>query len=129
MSHEEIERYRQCLLRQEQTGGSWENGGLVFRGRKGQRGFGFGSFLSSVGRFALPLVKSIGKKVFKHAVDVGKDVILHGKQPKEALKTRGRELVSDILTPNQTGSGLRERRKRQKKTTTKWISNKYPRRA
>lgn len=129
MSHEEVERYRQCLLRQEQVGGSWENGGLVFRGRKGQRGFGFGSFLSSVGRFALPFIKNIGKKVFKHAVDVGKDVILHGKKPKESLQTRGKELVSDILTPSQSGSGLRANKKRKKKTTTQWISNKYPKRA
>ena len=129
MNSEEVERYRRCLLRQEQSGGSWENGPIVFRGRKGQRGFGFGSFLSSVGRFALPFVKNIGKKVFKHAVEVGKDVIIHGKKPKEALKTRGKALVSDILTQGQSGSGLRSSRKRCKRTSTKWISNKYPKRA
>lgn len=125
----EVDHYLKCLLRQEQSGRGdpWENGNIIFQGRRGQRGFGFGSFLSSIGRFALPFVKSIGKKAFKQVVEVGKDVIVHGKKPKEALKERGKALVKDILTTGQTGSGLRSSRKR--KRSSQWISSKVRRKA
>lgn len=117
------------MLRNEQIGmgDPWGNA-LVFQGRRAQRGFGFGSFLSSIGRFALPIVKNIGKKVFKQAVEIGKDVIVHGKSPKESLKSRGKDLVKDILTTDQQkGSGLQHRRKR-KRLNAKWISTKRTRR-
>lgn len=127
MNMGEVERYRRCLLRQEQVGGSWENAPIVFSGRKGQRGFGFGSILKSIGRLVLPFAKNIGRKVASQALEVGKDVLLHGKAPKEALKTRGKALITDVL--GQSGSGLHTSRKRNKKTSTKWISNKRVKKA
>lgn len=93
----------------------WENGEIIFQGRRAQRGFGFfGSFLGNIGRVALPLVKKIGKqvgsKILKQAVEVGKDVIFEGKRPKDALKQRGKELVKQVLT--QKGSGRRALKRR-----------------
>ena len=90
----------------------WENGEVIFQGRRAQRGFGFfGSFLGNIGRVALPLVKRIGKqvgsKLLKQAVAVGKDVIFEGKRPREALKQRGKELIRDVLSGSQTGTGRR----------------------
>ena len=122
MSEASVERYRRCLLRQEQAGGSWENVPIVFSGRRGQRGFGFGSFIKSIGKFILPVAKTIGRKVATQALEVGKDIILKGHDPKEALKTRGKALIKNVLS--QQGLGLR---KRKLKTTSEWISNKRQR--
>lgn len=115
---DEVTRYKSCLLRQQiGRGNPWENAGGLFQGRKAQRGFGFGSLLSSVGKLVLPLVKNFGKKALKQglkqAIAVGKDIVLEGKKPKEALKTRGKALVTNLL--QQTGSG----RKRKAKWTSK----------
>ena len=124
----DVERYCRCLLRQEQVGGSWENVPVVFSGRKVQCGFGFGSLLKSLGHLVLPFAKTVGRKIDTQALEVGKDVLVHERAPKEALKKRRRALISDVF--NQTGSGLHTSRKRNKKTPlTKWISNKRMKRA
>jgi len=109
----EVEHYRQFLLRQQEGRGMpWENGEMIFQGRRAQRGFGFfGSFLGNIGKIALPIVKRVGKQVLKQAVEIGKDVILEGKKPKEALKQRGKELIRDVISGVQTGSGRRRKRK------------------
>lgn len=110
---DEVSRYKACLLRTQNGWGNspWENG-FIFSGRKAQRGFGFGSFLKSVGKIALPLVKTLGKSVLKTALGVGQD-ILEGKKVKESLKTRGKGLVKDTLKRaggnlQQSGSGKRK---------------------
>jgi hypothetical protein len=116
-SHEEIEHYAQCLLRQNQRGGGrpWESG-VVFRGRRGQRGFGFGSLFSSIGRAALPVLKSLGKHALKGALDVGKSIFIDKKKPSEVLKSKGKEILSNVFA-EQTGQG-RIRRKRPKRQSS-----------
>lgn len=112
------------------AGGPWENTPIIFHGKRGQRGFGFfGSFLSGLGKIALPIAKKFGKKVLKQAVAVGKDVLIEGKRPREALKQRGKELITSALT-GQLGSGLKKRRKRKPQTSLgeTWILPKRARR-
>jgi len=108
MDIDEVTRYKTLLLRsQKGEGYSWE-GGQVFRGRRGQRGFGFGSLLKSVGKMVLPFAKSIGKKLVKSALGVGQD-LLEGKKFKESLVTRGKTLGRDILTQPQKGAGRKRK--------------------
>jgi len=98
-NNNEVERYRRFLLRQQEGRGiPWENGEMIYQGRRAQRGFGFfGDFFGSVGKAALPLVKKVGKQVLGQALAVGKDVLLEGKSPREALKERGKELLTKGL--------------------------------
>jgi hypothetical protein len=123
----EVERYKQCLLRMEQEGGSWEGQAVVpFRGRSGQRGFGFGSKVQSFVRLALPFLKKFGKKAVKHALELGSDVVLRNQAPKEALIRRGKALLGDLLLDSsQSGSGYRKR----KAVPTGWTSSKRVKRA
>lgn len=119
-----MERYKRCLLRYEQSGHGepWQTG-VIFQGRRAQRGFGFGSFLASAARLALPFVKKIGKQVLTQAIEGGKDVILGGKKPREVLKSRGKQILGNLLQ-GQTGSGL----KRKRGKTEIWTSRKRTRR-
>jgi hypothetical protein len=118
----EVERYKRCLLRTEQEGGSWESQAIVpFAGRSGQRGFGFGSVFKSFAKLALPFFKRFGKKAVKHALELGSDVVLKNQAPKEALIRRGKALLGDLFSDNlQSGSGYRKR----KTALTKWTSSK-----
>ena len=107
----EIERYKQCLLRHQIGGGGGVWSAPVYIGRKGQRGFGFGGkFL----KFLLPLAKNLGKKVIGKALEVGKDVLIHKKNPKEAVLSRWREIITDYLEQNtkkQSGAGKNKRKR------------------
>lgn len=124
---DEVSRYRACLLRGQQGWGNrpWENG-FVFTGRKAQRGFGFGSFLKSVGKIALPIAKTVGKEVLKSALGVGQD-ILEGKAIKDSVKRRGKRLLKDTLTQGTGGllqSGGRGRINKSAEWLEPWLAKK-----
>lgn len=124
---EEIENYRRCLLRH-QTGAGEPWGNVVFRARRGQRGFGFGSFLSSIARIILPTVKKFGKKALKAAVgaalDTGRDILIDRKDPKTVLKTRGRQLATKYLQDiTQKGEGRTRRTTRRRKATKRSVED------
>lgn len=110
-SSPEIQRYKQCLLRhRHQVGGlsttPW--GGIVYQGRRGQRGFGFG-IKGILGKFVLPIVKDVGNKLLKSVLKGGQEILMEKKDPKSVLKARGKELLKGILgdASNQVGRGRR----------------------
>lgn len=123
----EVDKYKSCLLRQTQsgTGTPWENS-IVFHGRRGQRGFGFGSFLSTIGKAILPIAKTLGKKVVRSALKTGSDIIINQKRPSEALAQRGRELLGEVLSEPPT---KRRRTISGKKPRSKWTLTRTHRRA
>lgn len=107
----EVERYTQCLLRQTGAGGPWENG-VVFSGRRGQRGFGFGSLFKSLGRAIIRTVTNpkVKDTLIRGAVDLGKKVILERKKPSRALYETGQQMLSNIIK-KQEGKGSTRKRK------------------
>jgi len=123
------ETYKQCLLRQQiGSGQSWGN--VIFRGRRGQRGFGFGSILGSIGkliipafkRIVLPAVSKYGrqglKRVGQAAIEGGLDIISKRKTPKKVLSEQGKKLSQEALQKIQA-SLLKQKgrgRKRKRKT-------------
>jgi len=107
----EIGRYTQCLLRQKGAGGPWENG-VVFSGRRGQRGFGFGALFKSLGKAIIRTVANpkVRDTLIKGAVDLGKKVILERKKPSQALLETGKQILGNIIN-KQEGSGSTRKRK------------------
>ena len=81
----------------------------VFQGARRQIG---GSFLSSLARFALPVLKFLGKKVLGVAGNVASDVIEKKMSLRESVPQRAkeglRETISDVR--KQTGLGRKRRR-------------------
>lgn len=128
----EVTRYSNCLLRHyPQFGGSgytnWEHD-RVFRGY--QRGHGLGKFLRAVGKIALPVVKTMGKKFLKSALSVGSDV-LAGENLKSSIKRRGKQTIKSILTDeSQEGAGFTKskRKKRKSNSLQLWTPSKRIRR-
>ena len=102
-----VSEYKRIL--QHGRGNPWEND--VFRGRRGQRGFGifggmfklFKSAIEPLQQLIVPYMKKTGKKAAARALDLGKDVLLEGKSPRLALKNRGNQLLDDVIkgTPFQ----------------------------
>lgn len=82
-----------------------QNGGNlpVFMGSRRQVG---GSFLSGLARFALPILKNIGGRLFNVAKNVASDVIIDKKPIRGALKQRGIEEVRNVMT----GKGIKRKR-------------------
>jgi len=107
----EIGRYTQCLLRQKGAGGPWENG-VVFSGRRGQRGFGFGALFKSLGKAIIRTVANpkVRDTLIKGAVDLGKKVIFERKKPSQALLETGKQILGNIIN-KQEGSGSTRKRK------------------
>lgn len=109
---DEITRYKQCLLRH-QVGRGGDNGLWgnmdVFRGRRGQRGFGFG--WKGFGKIVLPFAKYLGKKLLKTAIEGGKDILLNKKDAKSVIASRGKQLLGSYLedASKQFGTGRRKR--------------------
>lgn len=94
----------------------------IFRGTPYQRGYGFGSLFK---RFALPVLKYLGKTALKTGVSVGQD-ILENKNLKQSIKERGKEGLRSVAQGtlnkasnllNQGGTG--HKRKRLYKTKKK----------
>jgi len=115
MTSLEIDRYKNCLLRHQQGYGQnspW--GSPVFRGRRGQRGFGIGA-RGILSKFLLPAVKHIGKKLLSKAVEGGTDILIHKKDPKKVLKEKSKELLGETISDvkKQLGRGKRRGLKRK----------------
>lgn len=101
----------------------------VFIGTRSQRGRGLGSFLSSVGRMVLPILKTGGKALLREGALTGMQVAqdaLEGRNVKEAFRSRAadagkrllRGAVSDVsasikrrATPRQTSHKKKKRKK------------------
>ena len=88
----------------------------------GQVRFGLGGLFRSLARAVMPMVKSGAKTLGKSALNAGANVLMDvssGKDLKQAIKTRGKEVVSDardnainrLKTFAQTGSGKRTKKK------------------
>ena len=103
------------------------NGMPVFMGTPwmrgyGQVGFGLGGLFKSLARAVMPMVKSGAKALGKSALTTGANVlkdVASGKDLKQAIKTRGKEAVSEakdkainrLQTFAQTGSGKRTKKR------------------
>ena len=83
-------------------------GGLaVFQGARRQVG---GSFLSSLARFAIPILKFLGKKALGVATNVASDVIDKKMSFRESIPRRTREEVLQTLRNVQSGRGQKRKR-------------------
>ena len=103
------------------------NGMPVFMGTPwmrgyGQVGFGLGGLFKSLARAVMPMVKSGAKALGKSALTTGANVlkdVASGKDLKQAIKTRGKEAVSEVKdkainrlqTFAQTGSGKQTKKR------------------
>lgn len=86
-----------------------------FRGSPYQRGAGLGSFFRSLFRMAVPVLKTVGKKVGQQALASGANIasdLLQGRSVGEALEEHGKAGASKLLRQagdalgGQKGSGL-----------------------
>lgn len=117
-----VHHYKNIL--QQGHGIPWENHSQIYRGRRGQRGFGifgslfkvFKSVIKPIARNLLPVAKNIGRTAVSHALEAGKDILLDGQKPREVLRKRGRQLFSDVVQKNilQKGKGRKRKRGRPK---------------
>jgi len=77
------------------------HGGLpVFIGGKTQRGHGIGSIFSTLARSAIPMLKSIGRKIAPSMINSGANFlsdVVSGASPKEAFKQRLKEGGGNII--------------------------------
>ena len=98
----------------------------VYRGHPYQRGFGIGS---TILKFGLPVLKFLGKQFIKTGVNVGSD-FLSGNSFKNSIKSRGKEGIRNVAKQglnklhdliDQSGSGIRKRKKRSKPKQLKRI--------
>jgi hypothetical protein len=90
----------------------------VFQGSRRQIG---GSFLSSLARFAIPVLKFLGRKVLGVAGNVASDVINRKMSFKESVPKRAKEGIMETLHGVQSGRG--QKRKRPQKL----VMSKHPR--
>jgi len=81
----------------------------VFKGTRRQVG---GSFLSSLARFAIPVLKFLGKKVLGVAGNVATDVLAKNMTFGESVPRRAREGLSEAITDVRKQTGLGRKRKR-----------------
>ena len=82
----------------------------IFRGRRVQRGHGFGSIFASLFRRALPILKRGGKYLGKKALRAGSGVledIERGYKVKGAVKRRPRMTASKIADDVKRYTGMR----------------------
>jgi hypothetical protein len=117
------EMYVQYYLDQAEGRGIGGN----FKGLKGQKGNGLGSFLSGLFRSVFPYIKSgtktIGNELFNTGVNLLRDN-LNGKNFKESLKTRVTEAGNSLTSKaakkleSMVGSGLKTRKRRRKTQST-----------
>ena len=93
----------------------------------GQVGFGLGGLFKSIARAVMPMVKVGAKALGKTALNTGVNVlndVASGKDLKQAIKTRGKEALTDakdkainrLQTFAQTGSGKRTKKKSTSQT-------------
>ena len=104
--------FDQYYSQQQRGGGEFP----VYVGRYRQRGHGLGNILGSLFRRILPYFKSFAPHALRAGANIVEDVS-RGKTWKNAAMDRGTESISRIAfgNNNQSGSGIR-RRKRKIKT-------------
>lgn len=86
--------------------------GRVFKGVPYQRGHGLGSFLSSIYRGVLPLIKSGARYLGKEVLNAGIGTLddwSQGKRLKDAGKERFTDVGKNVLRKLQ-GSGMKRKR-------------------
>lgn len=82
----------------------------VFKGARRQIG---GSFLSSLARFAIPILKFLGKKAVGVATNVATDVIDRQMSLRESVPKRTRESIMETLHGVQAGRGQKHAKRRK----------------
>lgn len=126
MPHSNAEYYRNYYVNQaQQRGGSLP----AFHGAPVQQGYGLGSMLKGLFRWAMPHVtagaKSLGRQTLKGGLEVARDV-MSGQNVSDSLKTRAGEVGQAVMKgmvaqkSDQTGGGLKKttKRKNQRKPAT-----------
>lgn len=88
----------------------------VFQGTRRQIG---GSFLSSLARFALPVLKFLGKKVLGVAGNVASDVIDKKMSFRQSVPQRAREGVRETIADVRKQTGLGARKMKRKRSVSK----------
>jgi len=99
----------------------------VFAGARYQRGHGIGNFFASIKRFAMPLLKRVGKFLLPRALNAGADIainVLEGKKFKDTAKERlknvakesadrlfatGHRIVDDVISGKNLKESARHR--------------------
>lgn len=83
-----------------------------------QRGYGIGAIFANLGRFLLPIVKSIGKNVGREALFMGSrvlDDLATGEKLKESIVKEGTTSIKNLAKQThdrlQSGQGKNYRRK------------------
>jgi hypothetical protein len=80
-----------------------------YRGLPYQRGAGLGSFFRSLFRMAVPLLKSAGRQVGKHALSASANImsdLAKGRPAVESVKRHSRDETSKLL--REAGEALQE---------------------
>lgn len=102
----------------------------VYAGRHYQRGYGLGSVFGSLFKAAIPLLKTTGKTLAKHALKTGAETgialaqdALAGRNMKQAAKAR----VTDAIM-REVSRGLPIKRKRKRRKASKGRTTKRVRR-
>ena len=97
----------------------------VFQGSRRQIG---GSFLSSLARFAIPVLKFLGKKVLGVAGNVASDVIDKKMSFRESVPKRAKEGMMETISDvrKQTGLGKRKQRGRKRPAVGKLTIPQHP---
>ncbi len=109
-----VELLTQYYIEQAGTGNSAFYSGPIYQRGSGscQRGAGIGSFLGGLFRRILPILKkgttALGREVIKGGSDFLSD-ISNNVDPKKALKTRSREVVTNALRNVMRGDGYKRR--------------------
>lgn len=120
--HHSVEEFENLFLNQAGYGLP------VYHGQSVQRGYGLGNILASAFRSAMPLIKKgisyLGRKFLNTGAKVVTDVA-SGVPVKTSLKSRaktaGRETIisaADTIE-KMTGSGIKKKRQRKPKVTTR----------
>lgn len=60
-----------------------------------------GGFFSNIGRFLLPIAKTIGRELLGIGVSAANDVVNRKKKPVEALKNRSMKRARKFINKNQ----------------------------
>ena len=104
--------FDQYYTHQQKGGGDFP----VYVGKYRQRGHGLGNILGSLFRRILPFLKSFAPIALRTGANIVEDVS-KGKSWKDSAFTRVPETISSVAfgKANQSGSGVRRRRKRTAK--------------
>lgn len=110
--------FNQYYSQQQKGGGDFP----VYVGRYRQRGHGLGNIIGSLFRRILPYLKSFAPIALRTGANIVEDVS-RGKTWKDSAMDRVPETISKVAfgNMNQTGSGIRRKRKSKPKRKTKRV--------